>query len=923
MDNENVMVIDGHELSFTPGETILQVAKRNGMDIPTLCYMKGASPTGACRICVVEVEGARNLVASCVSPAANKMAVKTETSRVVRARKVTLELLLSSGQHNCLAQDLDIDSWTDFQLKAMTEKEHQDLCPAYGECTLQDLAIRYQVRAKKYTPKEPRYPLENVNPLIVRDFSRCVLCGRCVQACNEIQVNNAISFGYRGSSSKIVARGDFALKDSDCVFCGECIQACPTGALVPVTDFQSEQRDLANTKKIRTTCSYCGVGCQLYLHVRDGRVVKATGVEGLGPNFGSLCAKGRFGNDFIHDPERLTKPLIKEDGEFREASWDEALDLVADRLKGIKQEAGPDSIGVLSSARITNEENYLAQKFTRAVIGTNNVDHSARLCHASTAVGLAAAFGSEAMTNPIEDIEKADVILITGSNTTENHPVLSSYVKRAVTQKGAKLIVVDPRRIPIAKFSEYWLRQNLGTDVAWINGMMHVIIKEGLYDKAYVETRTVGLDEIQKAVEKFTPEYVEKITGIPQDDLMAAARLYANAKAASILFAMGITQHITGTDNVKSLANLAMLCGNVGKKGGGVNPLRGQNNDQGACDMGALPNVYTGYQKVVDSAVAERMASSWGVEKLSEEPGLTATEMMEQIPKGGIKAMYIIGANPMVSDPNLHHTKEAIEQLDFLVVQDIFLTETARLADVILPSASFAEKEGTFTNTERKVQRVRKAVAPPGEAREDWEIIGDLSRRMGYPVEYGNSRDIMKESAEVAPSYCGLNYDRLQQDGIHWPCTGTDHPGTPCLHMDQFTCGLGVFHAIDYVPPAEVPDDEYPLYLTTGRILYQYHTGTMTMKSEGLNALAPECFIEISSQDADDYNIKENEPIKIASRRGEITAKAKISTKAVKGTVFLPFHYAAAANTLTISALDPTSKIPEFKVCAVRIEKAA
>jgi formate dehydrogenase alpha subunit len=526
------------------------------------------------------------------------------------------------------------------------------------------------------------------------------------------------------------------------------------------------------------------------------------------------------------------------------------------------------------------------------------------------------------MTNPIEDIEKAEVILITGSNTTENHPVLSSYVKRAVTQKGAKLIVVDPRRVPIAHFATCWLRQNLGTDVAWINGMMHVIIKEGLYDEAYVKSRTVGLEDLKKTVETYTPEYVEEVTGIPSEDLVAAARLYASAKAASILYAMGITQHICGTDNVKSLANLAMLCGNVGIEGGGVNPLRGQNNVQGACDMGGLPDVYTGYQKVSDPAVRERMAKAWGLGSLPEKPGLTVMEIMDLAHEGKLKSLYIIGENPLLSDPDLQHVRESLEKLEFLVVQDIFLTETAKLAHVVLPSASFAEKEGTFTNTERKIQRVRKAVTAPGEAREDWKIICDLSTRMGYPMSYDSAQSIMAEIAQVTPSYCGINYQRLERDGIHWPCTGTDHPGTPCLHMDQFTCGLGVFHALEWVPPAELPDQDYPLCLTTGRVLYQYHTGTMTMKSEGLNVLAPESFVELSQEDADKYGIREGQMVKVTSRRGDIKAKAKISDKAVDGTVFLPFHYAeGAANELTNSAVDPVAKIPEYKVCAVRIEK--
>ena len=526
------------------------------------------------------------------------------------------------------------------------------------------------------------------------------------------------------------------------------------------------------------------------------------------------------------------------------------------------------------------------------------------------------------MTNPIEDLSKSDVILITGSNTTENHPVLSSYVKRAVKFKGARLIVVDPRKIPITRHATQWLRPNLGTDVAWINGMLNVIIGEGLYDETYVKERTVGLDELKRAVAEYTPEYVEEITGIPKDDLAAAARAYAEAPAASILYAMGITQHTTGTDNVKSLANLAMLCGNVGIPGGGVNPLRGQNNVQGACDMGGLPNVYTGYQKVDDPAVRSRMASAWGVDSLPDTPGLAATDMMNKAHEGELKAMYVIGENPMLSDPDLNHAQKCLENLDFLVVQDIFLTETAMMADVVLPSASFAEKDGTFTNTERKVQRVRKAVSPPGNAREDWRIICDLSARMGVDMSYNDSRSIMEEISQVTPSYCGINYARINSNGLHWPCPSTDHPGTPCLHVDRFSCGLGVFHALDYRPPAEVPDKEYPLFMTTGRLLYQYHTGTMTMKTPGINERAPECFVEISHEDAASYDIKEADMLRVRSRRGKIEARARIAEEAMAGTVFIPFHYAAAAaNRLTNAALDPTAKIPEFKVCAVAIEK--
>ena len=528
------------------------------------------------------------------------------------------------------------------------------------------------------------------------------------------------------------------------------------------------------------------------------------------------------------------------------------------------------------------------------------------------------------MTNTIGDIEKADVILITGSNTTENHPVISSFVKRAVKFKGTRLIVVDPRRIRMTRFAHQWLRPNLGTDVAWINGLIHVIIKEDLYDKAFVKNRTQGFEALRKTVETFTPGFVEEVTGIPAAQIEGAARMYASAKAGSILYCMGITQHISGTDNVKSLANLAMLCGNMGVEGGGVNPLRGQNNVQGACDMGILPNVYTGYQPVTSADAKKKMEEAWGVTDLSDQVGLKVTEMIPKALTGELKALYIIGENPLVSDPDLNHLEKTMDNLDFLVVQDIFLSETAQRADVVLPSACFAEKDGTFTNTERRVQRIRKAVEPPAGVKTDWEITCEIATRMGYEMKYPSAEAIMAEIAAVTPSYGGITYDRIAYEGIHWPCPNTEHPGTPILHKDQFPIGLGNFHAIDYIPPAEPTDEEYPLRLTTGRVLYQYHTGTMTRKSAGLNFKAPESFVEISAADAGAYGIQDGDMVEMASRRGSILVRVKVSTKAVSGTVFIPFHYAeAAANKLTNAALDPVSGIPEYKVCAVKLSKAA
>jgi formate dehydrogenase alpha subunit len=536
--------------------------------------------------------------------------------------------------------------------------------------------------------------------------------------------------------------------------------------------------------------------------------------------------------------------------------------------------------------------------------------------------GLAATFGSGAMTNSIDEIEFTDLILATGTNTTENHPVIGTKVKRAVRQNGAKLIVIDPREIDLIKYADIWLRQNPGTDVAVINGLMNVIISENLYDKEYVAERTEGFEALKSVVAKYTPADVEKISGVPADDLIKAARMYAGAKRASILYAMGITQHITGTDNVKSIANLSMLCGNVGIEGGGVNPLRGQNNVQGACDMGGLPTTYPAYQQVANEDVRKKFEEFWSV-KLSPKPGLTLMEMMAAAGKGTIKALYIMGENPLLSDPDLKHVEKELKKLELLVVQDIFLTETAQLAHVVLPGASFAEKDGTFTNTERRVQRVRKALTPPGDAKADWEIIAGLSGKMGYPMNYASPEEIFKEIAKVTPSYAGMSYKRLEKQGLQWPCPTPDHPGTKFLHKDRFSRGLGLFTAIEYIPPDELPDKEYPFLLSTGRVLYHYHTGTMSTLSQGLTERYPESLVEINPVDAKKLGIKNNQMVKLTSRRGTVSAKAVLTEKSAPGTVFMNFHFRnAAVNLLTNPALDPVGKIPEFKVCAVKVEAA-
>jgi len=682
-------------------------------------------------------------------------------------------------------------------------------------------------------------------------------------------------------------------------------------------------------KNILTTCPYCGAGCNFYLQVLNGELVGVLPCKSHTVSQGKLCIKGWNASEFVTSKERLTRPLIKRhddaegNGSFVEASWDEALDTIAKKLKEYK-EIDPDSIAVLSSAKCTNEENYLMMKFARAVLGTNNVDHCARLCHASTVVGLVQSFGSGAMTNSITELEDADCILVIGSNTAEQHPLIARYILRA-KEKGAKLIVVDPRAITLTQFADYHLRQRPGTDVAVFNGFMNVILANGLEDKEFIKERTEGFEELKETVKNYTPEHVEKITGIPKDKLVAAATTYAKAEHASIVYSMGITQHTTGVDNVSSSANLAMLTGNVGKPSTGVNPLRGQNNVQGACDMGALPNVYSGYQSVTDEKMRAKFEDAWKT-KLPQKLGLTVVEMMNEAAKGNVKAMYIMGENPMISDPDISHVREGLENLEFLAVQDIFLSETAQLADVVLPAASYAEKEGTFTSTERLVQMVRKAIEPPGESKADWEIICDLAKAMGSKeFEYKSPAEIMDEIASLTPSYAGIVYERLQRGGLQWPCPSKEHPGTPYLHKEKFARanGKGKFWGIEFKEPAELPDEEYPFILTTGRIIFHFHTGTMTRKTDLLNKEVPTGYVEINPKDAEKLALANGEFVSVQTRRGQIETKALITERVPEGVIFIPFHFAeCAANVLTNPALDPVAKIPEYKVCAAKLQKS-
>ncbi len=672
-------------------------------------------------------------------------------------------------------------------------------------------------------------------------------------------------------------------------------------------------------KKVLTTCLYCGVGCQLYLKVVNGKVVGVVPERIHGVNQGKLCIKGWKAHEFIHHPDRLKKPLIRKDGKFVETGWNDALTHVSRKLQEIKRKYGSDSIGLLASSKCTNEEDYLMQKLARAVIGTNNIDNCARLCHASTIAGLVTTFGSGAMTNSIAEIENADVIFIIGSNTTEQHPLIARRILRAV-RKGSRLILADPRSIDLAGFATIQMQQKPGTDVALLNGMMNVILRKGLEDKDFIQSRTENFEALKQVVEKYTPEYVEKITGVPASRTVEAARLYAQGESSTIIYSMGITQHTTGVDNVISVANLAMLTGNIGKESTGVNPLRGHNNVQGACDVGCLPIYLPGYQKVDDASVRTKFESAWGV-KLPEKAGLTMVEMINACGKE-IKALYIMGENPMLSDPDINHVRESLKKLEFYVAQDMFVTETSELADVILPSASFAERDGTYTNTERRVQRIREAVEPIGECRPDWEILCQVASKLGYDMHYDSPKEIMDEIASLTPIYGGIAYDRLDFEGLQWPCPNKEHPGTKYLHKEKFSRGLGKFIPIEYKPPAEETDEEYPMILTTGRVLFHFHTGTLTRRSPSLNELLSEGYVEVNPIDAKKLGISEGDKVKVESRRGEIAIKARVSEIVPKGIVFIPFHFReAAANALTNAALDPVAKIPEYKVCAVRLER--
>jgi formate dehydrogenase major subunit len=893
--------IDGVTLQVREGTTILEAARENGIEIPTLCYLKEVSNIGSCRLCMVEAQGYDRLLPSCRTAVEEGMVLRTNTEKLEGYRRNMLQLILANHRMECVD------------------------CPANGDCALQQLCGRYKVGVSPYVASrlliEKKMPVQEENPYLRYDPAKCIHCQRCIQVCQHMAGNKTLESGRRGAYHLVETPFGENWKSSGCESCGNCAAACPTGAL---SLKRSAQYRPWEVKKVLTTCPHCATGCQFRLVVKGNKIVSVEAADGPS-NRGLLCVKGRSGSfDFVGHRDRLTHPLIrnKETGKLEPASWKEAISYTAERFMDIKKRYGGEALAGFACSRSTNEDIYMVQKMVRTCFGSNNTDNCARVCHSATVAGLARTLGSGAMTNPIGDITRnADCILLIGSNPEEAHPVVGMQIRQAV-ERGARLIVADPRDIGLTRQADIHLKLRPGTNVALVNGLMHVILREGLEDRAYIQEHTEGFEELEKLLADYTPEKVAEICHIDPDMLQEAACMYAKAERAPIIYCLGVTEHSTGTEGVMSLANLAMLTGKLGKSGCGVNPLRGQNNVQGACDMGALPTDYPGYQKVDNPEVQAKFEKAWGV-KLSPKPGLKATDVFPAAIQGKIRGLYICGEDPMVSDPDTQHIRHALSSLDFFVVQDLFLTKTAELADVVLPAVSYAEKEGTFTNTERRVQRVRQAVKGRGEMRLDTDILTDLMNAMGYPQPLLTAAEIMDEVASLTPSFGGISHKRLDDgESLQWPCPSKDHPGTPILHTKGPVRGKGLFYPAAFTPSAELPDEEYPWLLSTGRILYHYNAAAMTARAPGLVEMAGEGFIEVHFRDAKRLDIQNGEKIRVTSRRGSITATARVGRKVSQGEVWMPFHFPdSPVNELTNAALDQFARIPEYKVCAVRLEK--
>jgi len=897
--------LDGREIEARPEETILQAARRQGVEIPHLCYKDGLRPDGNCRVCMVEIKGERTLAPSCCRTPTEGMEVSSGNERARHSQKMVLELLLSDTVPNSgYTLHSELDHW----------------------------AEQLGVGGPRFGRREnPAADLSH--PAMAVNLDACIQCTRCLRACREEQVNDVIGYAFRGNHSKIVFDLDDPMGESTCVACGECVQACPTGALMPAGGVGLQVPD----KTVDSVCPYCGVGCLLTYNVKDNRIIYVEGRDGPA-NHSRLCVKGRYGFDYVNHPHRLKKPLIRKEGVpkspdmvvdaadpsavFREATWEEALERAASGLRRIRDEHGSAALAGFGSAKGSNEEAYLFQKLVRTGFGTNNVDHCTRLCHASSVAALLEGIGSGAVSNQVSDgAAEAEVIVVIGANPTENHPVAATFIKNAV-RRGATLIVMDPRRTGMARHATHFLQFEPDTDVALLNAMLHTIVEEGLADEKFIRERTEDYDKLRENVADFSPEDMAPICGIRAQTIREVAHTYAASRGSIIFWGMGISQHIHGTDNARCLIALAMSTGQIGRPGTGLHPLRGQNNVQGASDAGLIPMVYPDYAKVDDPEVQKHFEEFWGA-KLDDKPGLTVVEIVHAILDGQIRGMYIMGENPAMSDPNLGHARQAIASLDHLVVQDLFLTETAYMADVVLPASAWPEKHGTVTNTDRRVQLGRKALDLPGEARQDLDLIQEIARRLGLDWHYKDVSEVYEEMRRAMPSIAGISWERLQQSGsVTYPCVDADDPGQGVVFRDGFPTksGRGRFVPARLINADEQPDQEYPYVLITGRQLEHWHTGAMTRRASMLNALEPMPVVSMNPEDLDALGVSEGDTVTVQSRRGAVTAWARIDDAVRKGDVFIPFCYhEAAANLLTNEAIDPFGKIPEFKYCAVRV----
>lgn len=897
--------LDGENVAAYVDETLIQTAQRLGKEIPRLCYTESLSPVGNCRVCVVEIEGERTLAPSCCRSATAGMKVQTANKRVVKAQKMVLELLKSDMPKSAKSPykiDSELDIW----------------------------AKKLNLTKARFSPRiQPVADLSH--PAIAVNMDACIQCTRCLRACREEQMNDVIGFAKRGDHAEIVFDIADSMSDSSCVACGECVQACPTGALMPANKVGLETVD----KTVNSTCPYCGVGCLIEYAVQEDKILYTQGRDGE-TNHLRLCVKGRYGFDYIHNPLRLTKPLIRRSGVlkttklidhndinkiFREASWDEALDVAANGFKKIRTKHGKKALVGLGSAKCSNEESYLFQKLIRTGFGSNNVDHCTRLCHASSVTALLECLGSGAVSNPISDVKKAEVIMIIGSNPTVNHPVGATFMKNAA-KKGAKIILIDPNRSDIAKYATHVLQFRPDTDVALLNGIMHTIIAEDLHNRAYIKKHTEGFEQLCQHLKNYSPEQVSPICDINPETIRKVARLYATSNGSMIFWGMGISQHIHGTDNARCLIALALMTGQIGKPGSGLHPLRGQNNVQGASDVGLIPMVYPDYEPVDNPVYQAKYEKLWGV-KLDSEPGLTTIEMMHAILDKTVFAMYVVGENPAMSDPNQNHVRKALVALEHLVVQDIFFTETAGFADVILPASAFYEKTGTFSNTDRRVQMGRKVTNPPENAKQDLWIIQEIANRLGCNWNYKHAEVVFNEMSSSMDSIAGMTWGRLEsEDSLTYPLENLNDAGQPIIFTNKFptASGKGLFVAAEYIHADEMPDDEYPLIFITGRQLEHWHTGSMTRHATVLDAIESDPVVSIHPKDLEDLGVLPGNIVTIESRRGKITAYARADMGIQKGSLLMAFCYnEASANLLTNEALDPYAKIPEFKFCAVKV----